>query len=404
MDGGSRKPRTSGFVRWLSSTNDVTRVFLAASARPDMINLAGGLPAPQTYPAEELARIARQAVLDHPTETLGYTAIEGLPALRDAIAARFSTPALSLTRENVLVTTSGMQALDLIGKVLVDPGDRIAVQCPTYLGAIDAWRPRAPRYHAMRLETEAFDPAPAFTGSKFAYTVPNFSNPTGRLVPLDIRQRLVTTARHSGTWLVEDDPYGGLLFDGTPLPGLLDLDADGQGGPYDGPVVRMGTVSKEIAPGLRVGWMIAAPEMIQALTLAKQGSDLCTSGLTQHVALGALQTGLIERIQPTLRALYRPRRDALIAALEESLAPWFTWEIPVGGMFVWAVARDSAINTDTLLHHALDAGVCVSPSSVFDVDGQFRRAVRLNFTLNAPDRLREGVLRLARACAALRAA
>ena len=166
-------------------------------------------------------------------------------------------------------------------------------------------------------------------------------------------------------------------------------------------MLHVRTLSKEVAPGLRIGWVIAAPEMIAALTLAKQGSDMCTSGITQRIALEALKGGLIERIQPGVVALYRSRRDALCAAMAEHLAGDFDWEIPSGGMFVWAVARDPRLNTDTLLKRAMEAGVCVTPSSVFDASGEDRRAIRINFTLNAPDRLREGVRRLATAVRAL---
>jgi 2-aminoadipate transaminase len=162
----------------------------------------------------------------------------------------------------------------------------------------------------------------------------------------------------------------------------------------------MGTLSKEIAPGLRIGWVVAAPAMIEALTMAKQGSDLCTSGVTQRIALEALESGLVERLQPRIVALYRERRDALCAALDEHLSGWFTAEKPVGGMFVWAVARDPSLDTDRLLSAGLQAGVCIAPSSVFDASGRHRGAIRLNFTLNPPDRLAEGVRRLA---AALRA-
>jgi 2-aminoadipate transaminase len=165
----------------------------------------------------------------------------------------------------------------------------------------------------------------------------------------------------------------------------------------------MGTLSKEIAPGLRIGWVIAAPEMIEALTLAKQGSDMCTSGVTQRIALGALEAGLIEAIQPTIVDLYRNRRDALCAAMAEHLGDTFQWEVPTGGMFVWAVARDPALDTDVLLKRAMEVGVCISPSSVFDATGENRRAIRINFTRNEPEKLREGVKRLAKAVRAMQA-
>jgi 2-aminoadipate transaminase len=386
------------FAGWLGTTNDITRTFLSAGQIPGLINMAGGLPAPETYPATELAELARQAVAEHPQEVLGYGPIEGLPALRDAIAARFSSDALRLTRENVLVTSGGMQGLDLVGKALLEQGGMIAGQFPTYLGALDAWRPRSPSFRNIVLDANDFDPVAALAGAQFGYTVPNFSNPTGKLVGVAMRRALVDAAHETGTWLIEDDPYGTLHYDGEPLPRMIALSGEREPGrTYDGPVVYMGTLSKEIAPGLRIGWVIAAPEMIAALTMAKQGSDMCTSGVTQAIALKAIESGLIERIQPKILAIYRERRDALCAAMSEHLTQWFDWEVPVGGMFVWATARDPGLDTDALLPLAMAAGVCVAPSSVFDGFGRNRRSIRVNFTLNPPERLTEGVRRLASA-------
>jgi 2-aminoadipate transaminase len=391
------------FAGWLDHTNTVTQTFLSAGRIPGLINMAGGLPDPSTWPVADLSAIAARAVADHPSRTLAYSPIDGLPELRDEIAGRFSRDGLHLTRENVLITTGGMQGLDLIGKVLLEPRDLIAAQTPAYLGALDAWRPYRPTYRTMRLEEAGFLPAVALRGAQFAYTVPNFSNPTGRLVGLEARKALVAAAEATGTWLVEDDPYGTLYYDGAPLPRMLTLSGAGKPGPYDGPVVYMGTLSKEVAPGFRIGWVIAAPAMIAALTLAKQGTDMCTSGLCQQIALEAFSTGLADRILPDILALYRSRRDALCDAMAAHLSDLFDWEKPAGGMFVWAVAKDPDLNTDHLLRQALDHGVCITPSSVFDPEGINRRAIRINFTLNDPDRLAEGVRRLATATrAALR--
>ncbi|MFC3614655.1 PLP-dependent aminotransferase family protein [Lutimaribacter marinistellae] len=391
-------PSPPPFARWLDETNDVTQVFLAAGQVPDLVNLAGGLPEPALWPVDALADLAARAVREHPKEALGYPPIDGLPALRDAIAARFSTVDLRLGRENVLITTGGMQGLELIGKVLLDEGDVIAAQTPAYLGALDAWRPRGPRYRPVRMEEEAPDLPYLMRGAKFTYTVPNFSNPTGRLVSVARRQALVKAAQETGVWLVEDDPYGALYYDCGPLPRMLDLCG---GAPYAGPVIYLGTLSKELAPGLRVGWVIAAPEMIAALTTAKQGSDMCTSGLSQQVACMAFETGLCEQVLPDILSLYRARRDALCAAMAEHLDALFEWEVPTGGMFVWARARDARLDTDLLMREGLAHGVCVSPSSVFDPEGRDRAAVRINFTLNPPDSLAEGVRRLAAASRAV---
>lgn len=382
------------FAAWLSDTNDVTQTFLSAGQIPGLINMAGGLPDPATWPVAELAELARSAMTDHPCDALAYAPIEGLPALRDMIAARFSAPGLVLSRDNVLITTGGMQALDLLGKVLVDQGQVIAAQSPAYLGALDAWKPRSPTLRPMLLEASDFVPETAFQEAQFAYTVPNFSNPTGRLVGLDQRRALVGAAQVTGTWLIEDDPYGTLYYDGIPLPRMLTL---ASGAPYDGPVVYLGTLSKELAPGLRVGWVIAAPDMIRALITAKQGSDMSTSGLSQRIALDAFASDLTDRVLPATLALYRARRDALCAAMAEHLGDLYDWETPSGGMFVWATARNANLNTDHLLRVALKHGVCVTPSSVFDPEGRNRRSVRINFTLNDEATLTEGVKRLATA-------
>lgn len=384
------------FARWLDDTNDVTQTFLAAGQIPDLVNLAGGLPDPSTWPVADLSGFAAQAVADHPDDVLAYSPIDGLPALRDRIAADYSTGDLHLTRANVLITTGGMQALDLLGKVLLDEGGLIASQCPAYLGALDAWKPRRPSYRALRMEGNGFDAEAGLDGAQFAYTVPNFSNPSGRLVPLEQRRALVAAAEATGTWLVEDDPYGKLYYDAPPLPHMLTLSATGAA-VYDGPVIYLGTFSKQVAPGLRVGWVIAAPQVIAAMTTAKQGTDMFTSGLTQRMALEALTQGVAERVLPGILDLYRARRDALCTAMARDLSDLFDWEIPSGGMFVWAVAKDPKLDTDRLMKTGLAHGVCISPSSVFDPLGQDRRAIRVNFTLNPPEVLAEGVRRLARA-------
>lgn len=384
----------AAFAGWLSETNEITRAFLAAGQIPGLLNIAGGLPEPATYPGPQIAKLAQRVIETHPTETLGYGPIEGLPELRNAIAHRFSTKNVKLTAANVLITTSGMQALDLLGKVLLNEGDLIAGQFPTYLGALDAWRPRRPRFRNMDLNAAAFDPFQAMKGAKFAYTVPNFSNPTGRLVGLEARRTLLAASRQTGAWLVEDDPYGSLCYDGPLPPNLLDLAL--QTGELSN-TVYLGTMSKLISPGLRVGWVIARPKMISALTLAKQGSDMCTSGITQRITHEILKSDLIKATQSQVLDMYRRRRDALCAALNSYLAEWFEWEVPAGGMFVWARARDESIDTDRLFEIALDEKVCISPSSVFDAHGENRQGIRLNFTLNDEVKLTEAVQRLAKA-------
>lgn len=385
------------FAKWMSGSNEITRLFLKASQIPDMINLAGGLPEPSVYPAEELSEIAKRVIQEHPEVTLGYSPIEGLPELRDAIAERFSKGNLKLNRENILIVTGAMQSLDLVGKVLLDEGAHIAVQDPTYLGALDAWRPSHPTLVPMNIQGNNFNPASLLKNTQFAYTVPNFSNPTGSLVSLENRRQLVDASNECGSWLVEDDPYGVLYYDSAPIPSMLQMSAEENTERYEGNVIYMGTLSKEIAPGLRLGWIIAAPEMINAMATAKQGSDLCTSGLSQKIALEAINNGLMEKVLPNILATYKSRRDALCAAMDKYLTPYFTWEKPVGGMFVWAVGKDPKMDTDALLKCALDHGICVTPSSVFDPKRENHKAIRINFTFNPPEKLEEGIKRLAKA-------
>ena len=401
----TKTPRNSNtrpaFARWLQDTNDVTRLFLAASQMPDIINIAGGLPDSSLYPVAELADFASRAISEFGNDALNYSPIEGLSALRDQIASRFSVENLQFSRDNVLITTGGMQGLDLIGKALLDDGALIAAQSPAYLGALDAWRPRQPRYRPFFPDRADFNAVSAIDGAQFAYSVPNFSNPTGRLIDAKTRQAMVSAAHTTGTWLLEDDPYGTLYYDTQPLPSMMTLSASATAGPYSGPVIYMGTLSKELAPGLRIGWIIASPQMIKVLTTVKQGSDMCSSGLSQLVTLQAMEAGLLERVRPQILELYRQRRDVLCAAMTQHLSDWFDWEVPVGGMFVWAIAKDRSLNTDRLAEVALTSGVCVSPSSVFDPEGSYRRALRINFTLNPPDKLTEGIQRLASATQAL---
>lgn len=383
------------FARWLSDTNDVTPTFLAAGRIPGLINLGGGLPDPAIWPVDDMADLAGRAVREHAAETLAYAPVPGLPDLRDLIARRYSTGRLHLSAENVLITSGGTQGLALIGNVLLEYNATIASQSPAYLGALDTWRPHQPVYRPLRLETNDVDPETAMRGAQFTYTVPNFSNPTGRLVDLPMRQRLVDAARATGTWLIEDDPYGHLYYDDAPLPRMIDLAATP--GPYEGNVIYLGTVSKDLAPGLRVGWVIAAPAMIEALGIAKLCADMCTSGLGQRMAHLAYTTGLADRILPAMLDLYRLRRDALCQAMDTHLSDLFDWQRPSGGMFVWATAKDSALDTDRLMRVGLDHGVCISPSSVFDPKGRDRRSMRLNFTLNDAGKLAEGIRRLSHA-------
>jgi len=390
-------------ARWLSTGNSITQQFMAIGGQADFVSLAGGLPAAELYPVGAIAAASERALTRWGTQILEYGPIEGLPALRAAIAARFTaSTGRAFGPENVLLTTGAMQGLDLVGKALVDPGELILAQFPTYLGALDAWRPRAPRYGKLDWTLQAPGHDAALRQAKFVYAVPNYSNPTGALVPQEQRAALLDKVMETGAWLVEDDPYLPLQFDGPAGPSILAHHAQRQpNGAYDGPVIYLGTLSKSLAPGLRVGWIVAEAGMIAALALAKQSTDIASSLLTQAIALEMIESGFEAQHVPKIVASYRERRDALCAAAGEHLSDWFEWQVPPGGMFVWMRAKVPGIapeiDTDALYAIALQEKVAFVPSSVFDPDGALRSAMRVNFTRSAPEVLTEGVHRLERA-------
>ncbi|CAN7528100.1 PLP-dependent aminotransferase family protein [Bosea sp. LjRoot9] len=397
---GPAAGKRPGCAQWLKTSNNISQQFLAFGGRPDVVSLAGGLPAAELYPLAAIQSATQRALVRHGPAVLEYGAIEGFPALRQLIAARISAETGGhFTPENVLLTSGSMQGLDLIGKVLVDPGDLIVAQSPTYLGALDAWRPRAPLYHKLDwdLREPGFDDALA--RAKFVYTVPNYSNPTGLLVSQERRAALLDKVLAAGSWLVEDDPYRTIQLDGPPGQSILGHYVARRSRAYDGPVIYLGTVSKSLVPGLRVGWIIAEPGMIQALTLAKQATDLSSSMLTQAITLELLEQDFDSEHAKAIVPLYRERRDALCNEAALRLSEWFEWEVPVGGMFVWMRARNQAIDTDELYQFAVEEKVAFVPSSVFDFTGQDRFAMRVNFTRSSPEVITEGVRRLERAIA-----
>ncbi|MFI0848286.1 PLP-dependent aminotransferase family protein [Mesorhizobium sp. IMUNJ 23232] len=383
----------------MNQTNNITQQFMAMGIDPDFISMAGGLPAAEFYPTAAIADASEKALARWGAGALEYGPIEGFAPLRSHIAERISRESgRTFTIGNVLLTVGAMQGLDLLGKVLIDPGDRIVAQFPTYVGALDAWRPRLPAYEALDWSPEDGTSVESLKTAKFIYTVPNYSNPTGALVPTAARQALLEKAIEAGTWLVEDDPYLPLQYDGPAGPSILALHGRMEPeGPYRGPVIYLGTLSKSIVPGLRVGWVVAAPEMIQALTLAKQSSDIASSMLTHAVALELLEAGREEAHVPSIVGHYRERRDALCRAAETELGEWFEWETPPGGMFVWMRKRHPAIDTDALYRFALEEKIAFVPGSVFDPAAQLRSAMRVNFTRNPAAVLEEGVARLAKA-------
>ncbi len=375
------------------------RELLKLAAQPGIISFAAGLPPAEFFPVEEF-RAATEAVLrSRPERALQYGETGGEAELRDWIAERASQPDRPMRRENVLITTGSQQALDLVGRVFLDPGDVVLVENPTYLAALTAWRPCGVEFAPLAMdegglligELDRADAPPA----KLLYSVPNFQNPTGVTLQAGRRRQLVAWSRATGIPLVEDNPYGELRYEGEALPHLLDLDREGPGiGEEAGQVIHLGTFSKTLAPGLRVGWVVAPRPVIDKLTLAKQSMDLHTSTLCQHVALELARDGVLERHLPRLRAVCGGRRDVMLRALKEHMPSGVTWNRPEGGMFLFLRLPES-INATTLLTAALTHGVAFVPGEDFHATGGGHNTLRLNFTGNSDERIGEGIRRLA---------
>lgn len=353
------------------------RELLRCTARPDMISFGGGLPAPEFFPVEEVRQASAAVLKEHPVTALQYGETEGISGLRDWVANHFSRPGLQLARGNVLIVTGAQQGLDLLGRVLLNEGDTVALDNPTYLALLSAWRPLMPQF------VTGIDSAEA----KVIYVVPNFQNPQGTSLDIAQRKKLIEHARANGSAIVEDDPYRELSFEGEPPPTLLELDGATN-------VVYVSTFSKVLAPGLRVGWVIGHEALIEKLVQAKQGMDLHTSTFNQLLVLELLRRGVWERQIPRLRATYRERRDAMLEALEEYFPKDAKWTRPAGGMFLM-VHLPPRLSAAELLPACLEKNVAFVPGEEFHLNGAGKNTLRLNFSNASPERIREGIRRIA---------
>lgn len=374
------------------------RELLKVTSRPDIISFAGGLPAAELFPVNHVKE-AVDAVLDGVGgQALQYTETEGIPGLRDWIARQFSRPQFYVQRENVLITSGGQQALDLIGRVLLDEGDRVIVENPTYLALLSAWRPFGVEFLPVPsdqdgMEVNKLEPL-LKQHPKLMYLVPNFQNPQGTTLAHARRERLVALAQEHGVPLVEDNPYGDLRYSGNTLPHLLELaDARGSGSGFESLVIYTSTFSKVLMPGLRVGWVIAAPEVIEKLVQAKQAADLHTSTLSQYVALELVSRGFLEQFLPVLRQSYGERRDLMLAALAKHFPEDATWTRPEGGMFL-LVTLPKNMDASAMLPQALQQKVAFVPGEEFHLNGEGRNTMRLNFSNARPDQIETGIARL----------
>jgi 2-aminoadipate transaminase len=376
------------------------RELLKLTEQPDMISFAGGLPAPEVFPVAEFQAACQRVLAQHGPQALQYSTTEGYRPLREMIARHMARYGIVVEPDNVLITSGSQQALDLIGKVFVNPGDRLLVEKPTYVGALQAWNAYQAEYLSVPLDDDGLRTdvleAALRAGPKFIYVLPNFHNPAGVTLALERRRTLVDLADRYGVPIVEDDPYGQLRYEGEHLPPLVVLDGQlhaSDGAPYSGNVLYLSTFSKTLAPGLRLGWIVAPAEVIRRLALAKQGADLHTSTLTQMVAYEVARGGFLDRHVRVIRQVYRERRDAMVMALAKYFPPGVRWTTPQGGLFLW-VTLPEGVDAADLLPAAIAARVAFVPGAAFHADGSGRHTLRLNFSNATPAQIDAGVRRL----------
>jgi 2-aminoadipate transaminase len=381
------------------------RELLKLTQQPEVISFAGGLPAPDVFPIERFREACAKVLKEQGKVALQYGASEGYEPLREMIARHTSRYGVKAGPENVLITSGSQQALDLIGKLLINPGDRVLVEAPTYLGALQAFNVYGAEYVSVPsdedgIRTDLLE-GPLRSGPKFMYVLPNFQNPGGTTLSEGRREQLVLLADRFGIPIVEDDPYGQLRYEGEHLPPLVVLDRVNlrrDNGYSIGNVIYLSTFSKTLAPGLRLGWIVAPPDVITKMIQLKQGADLHTSTFTQVVAYEVARDNFLDEHIKVIRRVYGERRDAMLASLEEFFPPEMSWTRPKGGLFLW-VTLPEGMNCQKLFETAIKENVAFVPGDSFYANNgaEGRRHFRLNFSYVPPDQIREGIRRLSTA-------
>ena len=372
--------------------SSIIRELLKYAQQPDVISFGGGMPAPELFPVRDF-REACDWVLTHiPDQVLQYGTTEGYLPLKEYLVEMMAKYELPADTGNILLTNGSQQALDLLGKIFINEGDSIITCRPTYLGAIQAWNVYGPNYVTVPLDEDGMRmdgleaALRAHPGAKFVYVLPNFHNPAGTTLSLERRYRLVELAAQHGAFIIEDDPYGELRYEGEDLTPIYALHKEN--------TIYMSTYSKTLAPGLRLGWIVAPKAVIAKLIHAKQGADLNTSTLVQLVAYDILSRGLIKAHVKKIRQVYHERRDVMLNAMAEHFPEEVQWIRPQGGLFLWA-RLPKHIDTEKLLNKALEEKVAFVPGNAFYPDGEDGRwCMRLNFSFSQPALIEEGIRRL----------
>lgn len=397
-------------MQWMSSS--AIRELLKLTQQPDIISFAGGLPAPELFPVTEFIAAAERVLDRHGSQALQYSTTEGYDPLREYIVEKMSQYGIEATPENVLITSGSQQALDLIGKILINPGDLILTERPTYLGALQAWRAYQAEFVTVSMDDEGLCThqleEALCAGPKFMYILPNFHNPAGVTLSVTRRQTLVHVANRYGVPIIEDDPYGELRFEGEHLPPLVVLDAENLNdhrasanghGYLRGNVIYLSTFSKTLAPGLRLGWIVAPREVIQRCVAAKQGMDLHTSTFVQMVAHEVIKDGFLKEHVRLIRRVYRERRDVMIDAMSRYFPPGVHWTRPQGGLFLWVTLPEGE-DSAAILEKAVQNKVAFVPGTAFYPDGSGHNTMRLNFSNTPPEQIEIGIRRLGEVLAA----
>jgi 2-aminoadipate transaminase len=374
--------------------SSMIRDILKITARPEVISFAGGLPSPLTFPVAQMRAAHERVLTQQGKVALQYGPSDGYAPLRAWIADALSTDGARIAPEQVLMVSGSQQGLDLLGKVLIDKGDRVLVETPSYLGALQAFSVYGPEFVSIPSDDGGLLPQelPALgPGARLLYALPNFQNPTGRTLSLERRQALVEACARLGLPLIEDDPYGALSYRRPPLPKMLGMNPGG--------VIYMGSFSKVLTPGIRLGYVVAPLPLVQKLEQAKQAADLHTAQLTQMVVYEVIKDGFLEQHIPTIRALYAEQCQAMLAALAEFFPAGVHWSQPEGGMFIW-VTLPPQIDSMQLIKQAVARNVAFVPGVPFYANTPQQNTLRLSFVTVPPEKIREGVAILAQLIAA----
>ena len=366
----------------------IIREILKITERPGIISLAGGLPSPDSFPIEAMREASQRVLRDCPREALQYAASEGFGPLREWVAQELGTQGLTADASQVLITTGSQQGLDLAGKVLIDAGSTVAVEAPTYLGALQAFAPYEPDLLSVPCDHDGPLPETLATarGARFLYLLPNFQNPSGRCMSPSRRRAVVAAAQAVGLPIVEDNPYGDLWYDTPPPPPLAACWPDG--------TLYLGSFSKVLAPGLRLGYLVAPAAVYPKLLQAKQAADLHTPGFNQRVVHEVIRDGFLRQHVPTIRARYKLHRDAMRSALERHMPPGCRWVAPSGGMFFW-VELPVGSDAVALLPKAVERGVAFVPGAAFYASDAQAHTLRLSFVNAPPVQIERGIQLLA---------